>query len=148
VNLYSDEWEGEMSRPGRSWRHKRAGGERIGAGLYELPPGGRTFPYHYHYGIEEWLLVVVGRPTVRTPDGTRELVAGDVVRFPVGAAGAHSIENASAEPARVLIASNLVTPSVSVYPDSDKVATRTAEERDRLNFPRSAAVDYWHGEET
>ena len=52
-------------------------------------------------------------------------------------------------PGRVLIVSNLVWPSVSVYPDSDKVGTRTtsdAEDPDRLNFPRGSAVDYWDGE--
>jgi uncharacterized cupin superfamily protein len=37
--------------------------------LYELQPGERSFPYHYEYGCEEWLLVVSGRPTLRTPDG-------------------------------------------------------------------------------
>ena len=30
----------------------------------------RLCPYHYEYGEEEWLLVVEGRPTVRTPEGT------------------------------------------------------------------------------
>ncbi len=37
-------------------------------------------------------------------------------------------------------------PSVVVYPDSDKLGTRPAHDGDRLNFPRSAAVDYWDGE--
>ena len=146
MNLYSDDWDGERDWPGFRGARKRIGGELLGASVYEVPPGERTFPYHYHHGIEEWLLVVGGRPIVRTPEGERELREGDLVRFPAGAAGAHAVENRSKEPARVLIASNLVAPSVSVYPDSDKVGTRTGEDGDSLNFPRSAAVPYLHGE--
>jgi hypothetical protein len=38
-------------------------------------------------------------------------------------------------------------PSISVYPDSDKVGTRPGEHRgDRLDFRRLDAVDYWEGE--
>jgi hypothetical protein len=43
------------------------GATRIGATLYELPPGERISPYHYQYNNEEWLLVLEGRLTLRTP---------------------------------------------------------------------------------
>ena len=50
-----------------SWRGARVGnaigGEQIGAGLFELDEGERSFPYHFHHGNEEWLLVVAGSPT-------------------------------------------------------------------------------------
>ena len=49
------------------------------------------FPYHFHHGMEEWLLVVDGTPTLRTPDGERELRRGDVVCFPPGPDGAHQV---------------------------------------------------------
>jgi uncharacterized cupin superfamily protein len=145
MNLYGDT-EREHSRPGYSWRSTRvAAGEQMGATLYDLPLGERTFPYHYHHGIEEWLVVVSGTPTLRTPEGVRALREGDVVVFPVGPAGAHQVTG----PGRVLLVSNLVWPNVSVYPDSEKLGTRTTREPDdpdRLNFPRGAAVDYWEGE--
>jgi hypothetical protein len=35
---------------------------------------------------------------------------------------------------------------VTVYPDSDKVGVYTADETDDVIVPRSADVDYWHGE--
>ena len=138
--------EHENDRDGFRWRSKRvAAGELMGGTVYELPPGERTPPYHYHHGIEEWLLVVSGSPTLRTPEGERELREGDVVVFRAGPDGAHQV----AGPGRVLIVSNLVWPSVSVYPDSDKVGPRPSPDQgdpDRLNFPRGAAVDYWEGE--
>ena len=55
--------------------------------LYELPPGEKSFPYHYEIGFEEWLLVLTGRPTLRTPDGERELRAWDVAFFPEAPTG-------------------------------------------------------------
>lgn len=145
-NVYADEWENEGERQGFRWRHRRAGGERLGFGLFELPPGERTFPYHFHYGNEEWLIVLAGRPTLRTPEGERELAPGDAVCFPAGPAGAHQVGNRGDEPARVIILSTLVEPSIVIYPDSDKLGARPGVPEDRLDFPRSAAVDYWEGE--
>jgi hypothetical protein len=38
-------------------------------------------------------------------------------------------------------------PSISVYPDSDKLGTRPGGNlQDRLDFQRADAVDYWEGE--
>ena len=146
------ELEHAHDRDGFRWRQTRLGpslgAEKAGASVYELEPGQRTFPYHFHYGNEEWLIVLRGRATLRTPEGERELVDGDVVCFPPGPAGAHTVRNDTDERVRVLIASTLVSPSVVVYPDSDKVGTRPGDfGADHLNFPRSAAVDYWDGEE-
>jgi uncharacterized cupin superfamily protein len=145
-NVYADEWENERDRPGFRSRHRRVGGEKLAFGLYELPPGERTFPYHFHYGNEEWLIVLVGTPTLRTREGKRELAPGDAVSFPAGAAGAHQVINRSDQPARVLILSSLVEPSISMYPDSDKIGTRPGVKEDSLNFQRETAVDYWEGE--
>ena len=57
-------------------------------------------------GPEEWLLVVAGRPTLRTPEGERQLEPGDVVAFPQGPAGAHKVANATDETVRVVILSS------------------------------------------
>ncbi len=145
-NLLRGELEHESERDGNRWRATRVadhvGAEKIGGSLYELGEGERTFPYHYHHGVEEWLLVVHGTPTLRTPSGERELRSGDVVCFPSGPEGAHALRG----PGRVLILSTGGPPSVSVYPDSDKLGTRPAADEDRLNFRRGDAVDYWEGE--
>ena len=147
MNLHDDEgWVETRERDGWRWRRKRARGDLLGASLYELEPGQRTFPYHYEYGNEEWLLCVSGRPTLRTPDGERELREGELVRFPEGPAGAHQIANGTDERVRVLIVSTLVTPDMAVYPDSDKIGAWSGGDEWGL-FPRSAAVDYFEGED-
>jgi uncharacterized cupin superfamily protein len=44
------------------------GSERTAAYLYDMPPGNAMCPYHYEY-VEEWMLVVAGEASVRTPEG-------------------------------------------------------------------------------
>jgi uncharacterized cupin superfamily protein len=120
---------------------ERTGDELIGASLYELPPGNQLWPYHFHVGNEEWALVVSGTPTVRTPEGERELRAGDVVGFPQGEGGAHTFYNRSSEPTRIVLFSTLRS-GYPVYPDSGKVGAGGGV------FRRTDAVDYWDGEES
>jgi uncharacterized cupin superfamily protein len=145
-NLIGGELDIESNREHYTWRGvrvgERIGGERIGAMLYELPESEHTWPYHFHHGVEEWVYVVGGAPSVRTPEGQRTLRPGDVLCFPAGADGAHVISG----PGRVLILSANHSPSIAVYPDSDKLGSRPDERADRLNFRRSDAVDYWDGE--
>jgi uncharacterized cupin superfamily protein len=122
------------------------GAKTMGTSVYELPPGQSICPYHYEYAEEEWLLVLEGRPTVRHPDGADELEPWDVVCFRPGPEGAHKVTNNSAEPARVLMFSELKYPAATVYPDSGKVAVWTGNKRDDGIFRRVDAVDYYEGE--
>jgi uncharacterized cupin superfamily protein len=149
-NLFSADLDETQEREGFRWRGAtlgpRIGAQRIGCSIYELEPGERTFPYHLHWGNEEWLLVLAGAPTLRTQDGERELRAGDLVAFPEGPAGAHAIENRSDDPIRVAIFSTLRLPSVVEYLDSGKVGVRWGGGDQVLRFRRGDAVDYWEGE--
>jgi uncharacterized cupin superfamily protein len=122
------------------------GAERTGASVYELPPGQAVCPYHYEYGEEEWTLVLTGRPTVRTPEGSEQLEPFDVAFFPRGPEGAHQIRNDTDEPVRILMWSEVVLPTATAYPDSGKVGVFTGDRSEDLMAPRSSAVDYFHGE--
>lgn len=122
------------------------GAEQTGATVYELPPGQSVCPYHYEYAEEEWVLVLAGNPSLRTPEGSERLEPFDVAFFPRGPAGAHQIRNDGDEPARVLMFSNVVTPSATAYPDSDKVGIFTGIPEESVLVERSSKVDYFHGE--
>jgi uncharacterized cupin superfamily protein len=122
------------------------GARHTGATVYELAPGEAVCPYHYEYGEEEWLLVLAGRPSVRTPEGTERLEPFEMAFFPMGPEGAHKVLNDGGEPARVLMWSMAVTPTATAYPDSDKVAVRTGDKAEDLIVRRSSGVDYWDGE--
>jgi uncharacterized cupin superfamily protein len=154
-NVFRD-YEEEGEREGFRWRGTSvglaAGSERLGASVYDLPPGEAVCPYHYHLANEELLIVVRGSPHLRTPDGWRELEEGEVVAFPVGERGAHQVVNRGTEPAAVLIVSEMRSPDIPVYPDSGKIGVRehapgSGREGLRLNFRSPDAVDYWDGEQ-
>ena len=141
---YDDDPEG--FRAGMFRFGPQLGAEQTGASLYLLPPGQALCPYHYEHGEEEWVLVLDGTPTVRTPEGTEELTPLDVLFFPRGPEGAHQLRNDSAAPARILMWSTVVYPSVSVYPDSDKIGVWTRGKTDDVIVERSSTVDYFRGE--
>jgi uncharacterized cupin superfamily protein len=123
-----------------------AGAQKTGTSIYELPPGQAICPYHYEYGEEEWLLVLEGRPTLRTPDGTEQLAPWDILCFPEGPTGAHSVRNDTDETARVMMYSTVSPTAVSVYPDSDKLGVWVDNPDDKLLFRRATAIDYYDGE--
>ena len=118
------------------------GGEQLGLSVYELEPGLSICPYHYENAEEEWLIVLTGAPTLRTPDGEQELRPWDCAFFPTGEAGAHKVTNGTDETVRVCIWSNRLPVATSVYPDSGKVGAWPPGKLFRL----ADAVDYWDGE--
>ena len=157
-NLFEPEWDGGQDRPGFTYRRAKLGAqaraEQLGASLYELPPGETAFPYHWHSGNEELLIVVAGEPSLRTEDGWRQLQEGEVVSFPRGGRGAHQVTNRSSQPARILVVSEMNAPDVVAQPDSGKLLAATrppggeSGEGDFFGtFRRSDEVDYWEGEE-
>ena len=119
------------------------GATALGASLYDLATGQSICPYHYEHGREEWLLVLEGRPSVRTPEGETDLEPWDVACFHDGPEGAHKVTNRTDAAVRVLILSTKGQPVVWVYPDSDKIGVSTTEGFFRL----ADAVGYWEGEE-
>jgi uncharacterized cupin superfamily protein len=131
-----------MFRPG-----KDLGAERTGLSVYELPPGQAVCPFHYEYGEEEWLLVLAGRPTVRTPEGTAEAEPFDVVFFPRGPDGAHQIRNDTQETVRIAMFSDVVVPSATAYPDSGKVGIWTGIRSEDVMVRRESGVGYYDGED-
>jgi uncharacterized cupin superfamily protein len=150
VNLFGDDWDLEEEHEGfrfrDAWIGARLGAELIGGSVYEIDPGKKLWPYHLHHANEEWLIVLRGQPTLRTPEGERELVEGDVACFPRGAAGAHQVSNRTDVPVRVLMLSTMLVPEILEYPDSDKVGARDAK-GERLFLTRQGEpADYWDGE--
>jgi uncharacterized cupin superfamily protein len=144
--LTFDDEDPEGFRSGMFRLGPLVGAALTGMTVYELPPGQAICPYHYEYGEEEWLLVLEGRPTVRHPGGSDVLEPWDVVCFPRGPEGAHGVRNATEERVRVLMFSNVVVPTATVYPDSDKIGVWTGNRDDDVVVRRSSGVEYFDGE--
>lgn len=148
-NVFGDEWNDEaVERPGNTfkdaWIGARLESELLGGSMYEIPPHARGWPYHYHHGNEELLVVIAGTPTVRTHEGERVLEPGDVILFPRGPEGGHTFWNDSDEPTRVMMMSTRFWPDIVTYPDSDKISASSPFGGGR--FLLDTKVEYWEGE--
>jgi uncharacterized cupin superfamily protein len=156
VNLYGSELAPGSTRPGYAHRELELGPSlgALGWGctIYELRPGERICPYHWHVAEEEWLLVLAGEPVLRGPDGEQPLRAWDVAVFRRGPAGAHEVRNESEEIVRVLMMSTLTFASkleICVYPDSGKIGAGWTDEDGNVQVLRNRPannLDYFDGE--
>jgi uncharacterized cupin superfamily protein len=157
VNEADLDWT-TVERDGAAWRRKQlsaaAGGEDLGCSLYELPPGRRAWPYHYHTANAEALFVLDGHGSLRLAGETESLEPGDYVAFPADERGAHRVINDADEPLRFLVVATMNEPDVTVYPDSEKFgvyvggAPGDSEGRTLEGYYRIADdVDYWSDEE-
>jgi uncharacterized cupin superfamily protein len=149
LELEYDEKDPEGYRAGMARFGPSIEASKLGATVYELPPGQSICPYHYEYPEEEWVLVLQGRPTLRDPAGENELEPHDVVCFPEGPDGAHKLTNNTNETVRVMMLSTKTSPAVAVYPDSDKIGVWPVPGggADSVMLRRSDGdVDYYDGE--
>jgi uncharacterized cupin superfamily protein len=123
------------------------GASRMGATVYEIPPGRTLCLYHYE-SEEEWLLVLQGQLTVRHPEGEDVLGPGDITAFPVGPTGAHQTINNGTDTVRLIMFATKDPIGYCVYPDSDKVAywADSGAETDNVRVRRGSRLDYYDGE--
>jgi len=123
-NVWTNEWDpGEDWSGGGAHAKRLPRGQSLGATVYELGPG-NWVPYHFHHGSEELLIVLRGRPTLRTATGKRRLEEGEAVHFPTGPDGAHGLANETDETVRYLMASTLISPEVAEYPDLGQITAQ------------------------
>lgn len=155
-NVYANAWDVTQDHPGYQWHRirlgRRLGGEMLGASVYVLEPGQRSFPYHFHHANEELLIVLEGSVEVRTPKGERAASRGDALLFQRGPLGAHQIINHSDATARYLMVSTMVEPEIAEYPDSGNIGVFAGqapggggEARLKRFLDGSAEVDYFEG---
>ena len=121
------------------------GAKLTGLSVYELPSGEAAWPYHFELHREEWLIVLDGQVTLRTPEGERVLRAGEVVCFALGEDGAHAVRNASSAPARFVMPSSWRESGyVAVRPDSN--TAMIVGPGFRKWVPLDEELDFWDRE--
>jgi uncharacterized cupin superfamily protein len=137
ANIYAPDFDELREQPGFRSRRARigrqTGSKRIGLSLWELPSGEAAYPYHFHLAEEELLVVLSGRPSLRTPDGWRVL---------------DNSFNRTDQPVRFLAISNQ-QPDIVIRPDSGTLgAFERRPEGGGLykHFRIDDAVDYWTDE--
>ena len=129
MNVFRDDWDDTEDWSGGGGKSKRLvePGVSLGASVYELGPGNFNV-YHFHHGAEELLIVLRGRPTLRTPEGERQLAEGEVVHFPIGPAGTHGVRNDTDELVRYVVAGIRVSPEVVEYPELKQITVQARTE--------------------
>ena len=127
--------------------------EQLGCSLYELEPGTRSWPYHYHTANEEAIFVLRGEGTIRLDDGEKSLEVGDYVALPADESGGHQVVNDGDEPLRYLAVSTMAEPDVTVYPEMEKLGVFVGSApggRDERSvhgyYPIDGDVGYWEEE--
>jgi len=87
ANAFDPEREASRTAP-FTWRRARLGlqaaGQKLGASVFELPPGASSLPMHVHHANEELIVVRASRPTLRILEGERTLEARRGGRVPDG----------------------------------------------------------------
>lgn len=148
-NINQPEFNDSRDHPGfRARRAKvghQAGAVKTGLSYWEVDPGEAAYPYHAHLAEEEIVVVLDGRPSLRTTGGWRELEPGEVVVFPTGDDGAHQIVNKTDETIRFLAFSNSGAPEIVVQLDAGKYGVRDGGSQTTEWFRREDAVGYFEG---
>jgi uncharacterized cupin superfamily protein len=153
VNEADLDWT-EYDHGDKQFRRKQLAGatdaEQLGCSLYELPPGKRSWPYHYHTGNEEAIYVLDGQGLLRAEAGEQDLSAGDFVALPADERGGHQVVNDREEPLRYLMLSTMNEPDVTIYPEMNKfglfVGDPPGGDGDRVLdgfYEIGDDVDYW-----
>jgi uncharacterized cupin superfamily protein len=135
-NVWADLPEIEPGLSGE--RLVREEGRPLAGAVWELAPGADGVPYHFHHGTEEYLVVLRGTATLRTPAGERELPEGSVVHFRPGPEGAHTVLNRSDAPVRYLMIGAHTSPDIVEYVDLGTFAAmaKTSSQRGEPFFVR------------
>lgn len=119
---------------------KAAGGRMLGCSLFEIAPGRRPFPYHWHTANEEALCVLSGRGTLRLAGEQVPIGPGDYVACPTGPGGAHQVIITGDAPLRFLCVSEMIAPEVVVQPDSGKIGVIAGTPPGGEKGPRSTSA--------
>lgn len=118
-------WEPQLPEAGdgiHGRRLMREEGRPLSGAVWELSPGSPGVDYHFHHGTEEFLIVLRGTATLRTPEGKRELAEGSVAHFSPGPEGAHTVMNWSKAPLRYVMMAAHASPDIVEYPDKGEFA--------------------------
>ena len=113
--------------------------------IYEIPPGKAAYPYHYHHKNEETFFILRGHGLLKTPEGEKNVSAGDLLFFPANCDGAHKLTNLSDTEDLVYLDVDVVHDlDVAVYLETGKLGV-WGKNINRI-WRQQDDVDYYDGE--
>lgn len=140
-------WTDAMNQGAYQQQRKPLTSSALGASVWRLPPGKKSFPFHAHHITEEALYVVSGTAKVRTPDGLTAIGPGDFVSFEPGGPAHQLINDGSVD---LVYLGLSVGKGVDVveYPDTGKVSSSVGAfpNGQRFIFKKDSQVGYFDGD--
>lgn len=113
--------------------------------VYEIPPRKSNYPYHYHIANTEVFYIISGQGILITPDGDKNIRAGDFIVCPPSENGAHKLMNNSEnETLRYIDFDTANSPDIVQYPDSDKTGVMLHNQP--IFFSNTGKTNYYDGE--
>lgn len=127
------------------------GAEKLGYGVFTIPPGKTAFPSHAHTVNEEMIHILEGHGTLRLGSERVSVAAGTFIACPPGGELSHQLTNDSDQDLRYLVVSTMVYPDIVDYPDSQKIgvyagSSRAGEKPFRALYTKGSEVPYFQGE--
>jgi uncharacterized cupin superfamily protein len=130
------------------------GAEKLGCSLFEVAPGKRAWPFHFHFANEEALYILEGSGSLRLGIEEFAIGKGHFVTFRTGADSPHQLINTGTAALRYICFSTMNSPEVTGYPDSKKIGViggRAPGAKPTVNvlrkvFRETDDVDYYDGE--
>ena len=129
----------------------KIGAEKLGYNITIVPPGKKSWPFHNHHISEEMFIILKGKGTLRFGDKKFAIRKDDVIACPVGSRSvAHQFINDSKSDLKYLALGTKEEQDICEYPDSDKVLSRSNNNKESIlwNMSKSAeSYEYFEGEE-
>lgn len=127
------------------------GAAKLGYGVFAVPAGKTSFPYHVHGVNEEMIYILEGEGTLRFADDTIPVTAGTFIACPAGWEHPHQLVNTSDRELRYLVVSTMEYPEFVEYPDSKKIgvyagSSTSSEKPFRALYLKDTSVPYYQGE--
>lgn len=114
--------------------------------IYDIPPLKSNYPYHYHTANTEVFYIISGNGILKTPDGDKKIVTGDVIVCPPTKDSAHLITNISGVETLTYIDFDTTNfPDIVNYPHSDKIGV-IIDNQPSTFFNNDSKVNYYDGE--
>lgn len=127
------------------------GAQKLGYGLFTVPPGKTAFPIHVHTLNEEMIYILEGEGTLRFGEETVAVRGGMFIACPGGVELSHQLVNTSDADLRYLCVSTMQYPDIVHYPDSGKVGVYAGSAAGggkpfRGIYEKGTEVPYFKGE--
>lgn len=106
------------------WISEPGGLQQFGALIQTIPPGASTSRNHWHAHEDEMVLLLEGSLLLHEGGAVTPMQPGDAATFAAWVAIGHHLENASDQPARLLVVGTRAPTDITTYTEDGRRCVR------------------------